>query len=203
MIKIFYGNDRQKAQVAVDKLLGKDYELIEAENIERADMDSVFRGTSLFGETRNILLKDLSENKECWELFPNYLDTTHNIIVWLTALDKRSTIYKTIEKSGRVELKEFKMVEKKEQFLAFNIAKEAFAGRGEKAVRMCENAESTEDPYLTMGAIISQAMKMLTMGNSKAISAIRILAKADVDMKSAAVDAWSVIKIALLKISRL
>ena len=80
MIRIFYGNDRQKAQSAIDKILGDDYEIIEAENIERADMDSIFRGTSLFGETRNILLKNLNENKGCWESFPNYLDTTHKVI---------------------------------------------------------------------------------------------------------------------------
>ena len=59
MIKIFYGNDRQKAQEAVNKILGKEYELIEADSITRADMDSIFRGTSLFGENRKILLKDL------------------------------------------------------------------------------------------------------------------------------------------------
>ena len=62
MIKIFYGNDRVKAREMIDKLLGKDYEVIEAENLTRGDMDSVFYGTSLFGETRKILVKSLSEN---------------------------------------------------------------------------------------------------------------------------------------------
>ena len=46
MIKIFYGNDRVKAREMIDKLLGKDYEVIEAENLTRGDMDSVFYGTS-------------------------------------------------------------------------------------------------------------------------------------------------------------
>ena len=73
MIKIFYGNDRVKARAMIDRLLGKNYEVIEAENLTRGDMDSVFLGTSLFGETRNILLKSLSENKECWEVLPKYL----------------------------------------------------------------------------------------------------------------------------------
>lgn len=203
MIKVFYGNDRQKAQLAIDKLLGNDYELIEAENIERADMDSIFRGTSLFGETRKILLKNLNENKDCWESFPNYLDTTHKVIVWLLALDRRSAVYKKIEKSGAVEFKEFKLAEKVNQFLAFDIAKEAFAGRGTQAVRMCDEAEATEDPYMMMGAIASHAIKLLASGNSKATRAIKILAKSDMDMKSADVDAWSIVKIALLKISRI
>lgn len=200
MIRIFYGNDRQKAQSAIDKILGDDYEIIEAENIERADMDSIFRGTSLFGETRNILLKNLNENKSCWESFPNYLDTTHKVIIWLLTLDRRSAVYKKIEKNKSIEFKEFKLAEKVNQFLAFDIAKEAFAGRGTKAVKMCEEAEITDDPYLMMGAIASYATKMLSAGNAKAVRAIKILAKADIDMKSANVDAWSVLKIALLKI---
>ena len=203
MIKVFYGNDRQQAQLAIDKILGDDYELIEAESIERGDMDSIFRGTSLFGETRKILLKNLNENKECWESFPNYLDTTHKLIIWLVTLDKRSAVYKKLEKSKEIEFKEFKLAEKVDKFLAFSIAKAAFAGRGVKAVKMCEEAEATEDPYLTMGAIISHALKLLAAGNSKAARAVKILAEADMDMKSAAVDAWNIVKIALLKISRI
>lgn len=203
MIKIFYGNDRQAAQLAIDRLLGKDYELVEAENITRADLDSIFRGTSLFGETRKILLKSLNENKECWELLPNYLDTTHDVIIWLATLDKRSVVYKTVEKAKQVECKEFKVAEQIDRTLVFKIADEAFAGQGAKAVKMCEQIEATNDPYMTMGAIISQAMRRLEMKNLKAARAIKILAKADMDMKSVAVDGWSIVKVALLKIGQL
>ena len=76
--KDFYGNDRQKAQLAVDKLLGKDYELIEAENIERGRYGFDFSWHLFIWRDAKILLKDLNENKDCWELFRNYLDTTHN-----------------------------------------------------------------------------------------------------------------------------
>ena len=203
MIKIFYGNDRQAAQLAIDRLLGKDYELVEAENITRADLDSIFRGTSLFGETRKILLKSLNENKECWELLPNYLDTTHDVIIWLATLDKRSVVYKAVEKAKQVECKEFKVAEQIDCTLVFKIADEAFAGKGAKAVKMCEQIEATNDPYMTMGAIISQAMRRLEMKNSKAARAIKILAKADMDMKSVTVDGWSIVKMALLKIGQL
>ena len=203
MIKIFYGNDRQKAQDAVSKLLGKDYEVIEAENLTRGDMDSVFLGTSLFGETRKILLKNLSENKECWEAFPNYLQTTHDVIVWLSSLDKRSVVYKEIAKNKGIELKEFKLEDKVDHFLAFKVFDEAYAGRGAKAVKMCEQLEMESDPYLTMGAFVSKVSKNLEMKNKKAIRATKILAKADLDMKSADVDAWNILKIALLKIGTL
>ncbi len=203
MIKIFYGNDRQAAQLAIDRLLGKNYELVEAENITRADLDSIFRGTSLFGEMRKILLKSLNENKECWELLPNYLDTTHDVIIWLATLDKRSVVYKAVEKAKQVECKEFKVAEQIDRTLVFKIADEAFAGKGAKAVKMCEQIEATNDPYMTMGAIISQAMRRLEMKNSKAARAIKILAKADMDMKSVTVDGWSIVKMALLKIGQL
>ena len=203
MIKIFYGNDRQAAQLAIDKLLGKNYELVEAENITRADLDSIFRGTSLFGEMRKILLKSLNENKECWELLPNYLDTTHDVIIWLATLDRRSVVYKAVEKAKQVECKEFKVAEQIDRTLVFKIADEAFAGKGAKAVKMCEQIEATNDPYMTMGAIISQAMRRLEMKNSKAARAIKILAKADMDMKSVTVDGWSIVKMALLKIGQL
>ncbi|MBR6169026.1 hypothetical protein IKQ74_03735 [Candidatus Saccharibacteria bacterium] len=203
MIKIFYGNDRQKAQLAVVKLLGEEYEVIEAENITRGDMDSIFRGTSLFGETRKILLKSLNENKECWEMLPEYLDTTHEMVIWLSALDKRSVVYKAIAKQKNVEIKEFAQDMKVERFFAFKIADEAFAGHGAKAVKMCEQIETTDDAYMTMGAIISQAAKRLETKNPKAVRAIKILAKADMDMKSASVDAWNIVKISLLKIGQL
>ncbi|MCR4753456.1 MAG: hypothetical protein K5837_03505 [Candidatus Saccharibacteria bacterium] len=201
MIKIFYGNDRQKAQEAVNKILGKEYELIEADSITRADMDSIFRGTSLFGENRKILLKDLSENKECWESFPNYLDTTHDVVVWLSTLDKRSVTYKNISKNKAIEFKEFAVEVNVDRFLAFKVFDEAFAGHGARAVKMCEELEQTSDAYLTMGAFVSQSGKKLEIGKPKATSAIKILAKADLDMKSTAIDGWEILKIALLKIS--
>ena len=203
MIKVFHGNDRQKTQRAIEKILEKDYEVIEGDSITRADMDSVFYGTSLFGETRRILLKSLNENKECWEVLPNYLDTTHEMVIWPSALDKRSVVYKALEKAKDVEIKEFAEEAKIDRFFAFKVADEAFAGHGAKAVKMCEQIETTDDPYMMMGVVISQASKRLEMRNSKAVRALKILAKADMDMKSATVDAWKIVKIALLKIGRL
>ena len=54
-----------------------------------------------------------------------------------------------------------------------------------------------------MGAIISSVMKKLEMRSSKAPRALKILAKADLAMKSATVDGWQVVKIALLEIGAL
>ena len=201
MIKVFYGEDRIKTEAAIKKLLGKDYETIEAESLSVDDLASVFMGTTLFGDARKILIKGLNENKECWSKLDKFVDTPHDVVVWLSGLDKRSATYKELAK--KVEFKEFALPEKVDKFLAFKIADEAFAGRGARAVKMCEQIEITDDPYLTMGAIISQALKKLEMRNSKAARALKILAKADLAMKNATIDGWQIIKVALLEIGEL
>ena len=201
MIRVFYGEDRIKTEAAIKKLFGKDYEIIEAETLSVDDLASVFMGTTLFGDTRKILIKGLNENKECWNKLDKFTDTPHDVVIWLSNLDKRSATYKELVK--KVEFKEFALPEKVDKFLAFKIADEAFAGRGNKAVKMCEQIEITDDPYLTMGAIISQALKKLEMRNSKAARALKILAKADLAMKNSAIDGWQVVKVALLEIGNL
>ena len=100
MIKVFYGEDRIAARKTIDKLLGGDYEVIEAENLQPSDMASVFLGVSLFCEKRALLVKDLSANKDCWDLLPSFMDECpHDVILWETKLDKRSTTYKTLSKN--------------------------------------------------------------------------------------------------------
>ena len=201
MIRIFYGDNRVMAQKVIKQQLGDDYEVIEADKIQRDDMPSIFLGVSLFSETRSILIKDLSDNKECWDIFPNYIENCpHHIVIWETKLDKRSATYKTLSKNKYVELKEFKMAEDPNKKLVFDIFDAAM--RGDKnAIKMCEKIEQTNDPYMFMGLMVSQAIKKLQYNNSKAVKALKILAQADVDMKSTGIEPWKLIKMALLKIS--
>ena len=139
MIRIFYGDNRVMAQKVIKQQLG-DYEIVEADKIQRDDMPSVFLGTSLFGEIRSILIKDLSENKECWELLPNFIEgCPHHIVIWETKLDKRSAVYKSLSKNKFVELKEFKMAEDPNKKLVFDIFDTAFRGDGKKAVQVAYN----------------------------------------------------------------
>ena len=105
MIRIFYGEDRVMAQKMVKRQLGEEYEVIEAESLQASDMASVFLGTSLFGETRTILVKDLSSNKECWEILPKFVDDcSHNIVIWETKIDKRSATYKALSKNKTIRV---------------------------------------------------------------------------------------------------
>ena len=201
MIKVFYGEDRVKARKMVDKLFGGEYEVIEAENLTTNDMASVFLGVSLFGESRKILVKDLSANKECWDMVPNFVaDCAHDVILLESKLDKRSVTYKGLSKDKKVEFKEFALAEDPNSKLVFDIFDAAM--RGDKnVIKMCEKIEQTNDPYMFMGLMVSQAIKKLQYNNSKAVKALKILAQADVDMKSTGIEPWKLIKMALLKIS--
>lgn len=202
-MKIFYGNDRIATERSIKQVLGDDYETIEAETLARADMDTVFRGTSLFGDVRKILIKNLDENKECFNVFEQYIDTPHNVVVWLTSLDRRSVTYKALAKNKSVEIKEFKLPEVREKFYTFKIFDEAVMGHGKKALKMCEEVEMTDDPYMTLGAFASSAYKKLELRQKKATEMIKILAKADLDMKRTGIDGWKLIKKALLEIAAL
>lgn len=202
MIRIFYGDNRVMAQKVIKQQLG-DYEIIEADKIQRDDMPSVFLGASLFGEIRSILIKDLSENKECWEILPNFIEgCPHHIVIWETKLDKRSAVYKTLSKNKYVELKEFKMAEDPNKKLVFDIFDTAFRGDGRKAVQMVEKIEVTNDPFSFMGLMTTMAIKKLQYNNSRAAGAIKILAQADLDMKSTSIEPWTIVKTALLKIAK-
>lgn len=202
-MKIFYGNDRIATERGIKQVLGDDYEIIEAETLARADMDTVFRGTSLFGDVRKILIKNLDENKECFNVLEQYIDTPHNVVVWLTSLDRRSVTYKALAKNKSVEIKEFKLPEVREKFYTFKIFDEAVMGHGEKVLKMCEEVEMTDDPYMTLGAFASSAYKKLELRQKKAAEMIKILAKADLDMKRTSIDGWKLIKKALLEIAAL
>ncbi len=203
MIKIFYGDDRVRAREMVDKILGDNYEVIEADNLTSGDMDSVFLGTSLFGETRNILIKSLSENKECWSLLPNYINTSHNVIIFEASIDKRSATYKELSKKKDVEFKEFRLAEPIDKNLVFDIFDVAYKKNGTKAIKMCEKIQATNDPYMFMGLMTTQAFKRLELRERKASEVVKTLGETDITMKSATVEPWMAIKIALYKIANI
>lgn len=203
MIKIFYGDDRVRAREMVDKLLGGDYEVIEAENLTRADMDSVFLGASLFNETRKILIKSLSENKECWVLLPKYIDTAHAVILLENSLDKRSTTYKELAKEKSVEFKEFRIAEAVDKNLVFDIFDVAYKKDGKKAVKMCEKIEITNDPFMFLGLMVTQSFKKLELRERRATEVVEILGKTDMLMKTTTIEPWTAIKMALYKIANI
>ena len=203
MIRIFYGEDRVGARKMIERQLGVGYEVIEAEGMQSDDMASIFLGTSIFGDERAILIKDLSDNKVCWDLLPNFVDDcSHNVVIWENKLDKRSACYKVLSKNKKVEFKEFRLAEDPNKKLVFDIFDTAMRGDGGAALKMCEKIEDTNEPYMFMGLMTTQAIKKLQGNNSQAVRAMKILARADIDMKTTGLEPWTIIKMALLKISK-
>lgn len=206
MLHIFYGEDRLAAEKAAHTVLGENYESIDAANLEVSDLPTLFLGTSLFEENRRILIKSLSENKELFSELEKYFETPHEVVLLEDKLDGKLSITKTLKKSEKIDLKEFKAQEKKNVFLAFDIYNVALKNP-EEALKMLKNAQTTEDPYMMVGAFASSAIKNLkTAPNSKRNRAIlKELAKIDNMMKTTKFsdNPWLLIETFILKLEKL
>ena len=199
MLKIFTGDDRIRAKAEIVKLLGPDYEVIEGATLEPSDLPSIFKGNTLFASTRNILIRDLSENKPAFEKLPDYTDTPHNIIILELKLDKRSAAYKAIK--DKIEIKEFTMSKNPNLRLVFDIYKIAKTN-GEKAVQTLSGLKSEEDPIMFFGLIVSQAIKDYQAHQGiKEKRVLKELAKVDLQMKSTQLDSWLLVESFLLRLS--
>lgn len=199
MIKIFYGDDRTKANQEIKKALGSDYEIIDGSDINPADLPSIFYGASLFTPVRKILIRDFTANKPAYEQLPNYLATPHDIIIFETKLDKRSATYKALK--DQLEFKEFKAPEDPNLQLIFGIYRTAKTD-GKKAIQMLSTIKPNEDPIKFTGLLISQALKDFTTKQGKKERAIlKELSKLDLQMKSAKIDPWLLVESFLLRLS--
>lgn len=203
MLQVFYGDDRVRAQKDIKSILGKDYEVFDGVNMHLSDMDSIFRGTTLFAENRKILIRDLGENKDgCFEALLSYKDTEHEVIVWESKLDGRSGTAKEIKKELRCV--DYKLTPTRDNFFAFKIFDQAWSGRGKEAVAMCEEIRFEEAPYQLIGSFTWKAIDKLDKGGGeKARQVVKLLAEADMDMKSAKVEPWLIVEGCLLEIASL
>lgn len=200
MLRVFYGENRLAAEKAVKQTLGENYEVYEGETLGLTDLPSIFQGASLFEtERRRILLKNLAENAAVWEKIAEYLDTEHDVVVWELKLDKRSAGYKRLKEAG-VELREFVALKKPELNVVFNVLDVALRD-GAKAVKMVEQIELEQDPYMFFGLLVTQMLKKFdnTGGGAKERRLLKELAKTDLEMKSSAIEPWMLIKVFLLR----
>lgn len=201
MLKIFYGDDRVRAQSKIKKILGNDYEVIEGAELSEMDLPSIFFGTSLLAEERKILIKDLSAVSENWEKLIEYIDTPHTIIIWEEKLDKRTATYKKIVKLAEIE--EFKKPEQVDRGLAFDIYDVALRD-GKKAIIMLDRAELTDDPYQIVGAWAWKAVdNFKRYGGAKEKRALKELSRLDINMKTTSLSPWTLLRAFLLQVSSL
>ena len=196
MIKIFTGDDRVRAKNEIVKLLGESYEIIEGADLTPEALPSVFYGNTLFADKRKILIRDISTNKPVFDKLPDYLDTTHDVIIQEIKLDKRSTTYKAIK--PKVGIKDFSLPENPNFRLVFDIYKTAKKD-GKKAVDMLEKIKQDEDPIMFFGLLASQAIKDYDQKQgTKEKRALAELAKLDLRLKSSSHDPWLLIEAFLL-----
>ena len=201
MIKIFTGEDRVRAKQEIAKILGEKYEVFEGPDLNPNDLPSLFLGGSLFDETRNILIRDLTLNKAAFEKLPDYLNTPHNVIIFELKLDKRSATVKALK--SKIEIKDFPLPKNSNFNLVFDIYKVAKKD-GQKALEMLEKIKPDEDPIMFFGLLASQAVKDYTYHQGiKEKRALKELSKTDLKIKSTPLSPWLLIESFLLLLSSL
>lgn len=201
MIKVFYGDDRVRAKQEIIKFLGSNYEIIEGVDLKISDLPSIFLGNSLFSDSRSILIRDFTINKEVYEKLPDYINTPHSVIILESKVDKRSSVYKTIK--DKIEFKEFSLPQNPNLNLVFDIYRTAKYD-GKKAVEMLEKIKAEEDPIMFCGLMISQALKdFKAHQGTKEKRVLRELSKLDLNLKSTSFQPWLLVQAFLLRLSLL
>lgn len=199
MIKIFTGNDRVRALKAIAQFLGEDYEVFDGANLEPHDLPNIFWGTSLFGEKRKILLRDVGENKVVYEKIIDYLETPHEIAMLESKIDKRSSAYKKLK--NEIEILEYNLSANEDFRLVFDIYKTAKRD-GEKAVSMLEKIKLNEEPISFAGLLNSQAIRdYAARPGLKEKKALQELSRLDLNLKNSKLDPWLLIESFLLQLS--
>lgn len=202
MIKIVFGDDRLQAERIIKRELGNSYEVFEGENLDANDMPSLFLGVSLFGDKRKVLVKNLSDNKDCFVLLSKYVNTEHLVILWEEKFDKRTSAYKELKKLG-VELIECKMMEPTNSREVFDVF-DTMLRDGKRAVKMIERMEKDQDAYMFFGLLVTQAIKKYEMRQGiKEKRVLKELSKTDILMKTSGADPWTLIKMLAIKLSLL
>jgi hypothetical protein len=186
MIHLFYGEDRLKSEADAKRVLGDEYEVIDADNLEIADLPTIFMGASLFDtDARKILIKGLGETKALFDEIEKYLDTPHEIVILENKISGTWSSLKNLKKSDKIDLKENKFeIDDSKKWLSFNIYSDALKNP-EKALKTLRANEDTEDPYAMLGAWATSAIKNLkTSSTPKNRKIVKELAEIDMLMKT-------------------
>ena len=201
MIKVFYGEDRVRAQKEIADFLAEDYEVIEGQDLAVSDLPSIFLGNSLFGDTRSILIYDFCQNKPIYDKLPEYINTPHKIVLFESKIDKRSVVYKDLK--DKIEFKEFVLPKDPNLNLVFDIYRTAKRD-GKKAVEMLLKIQNDEDPIRFCGLLIAQALKdYQNHQGTKEKRVLKELSKLDLKLKSTSFQPWLLLQAFLLQVSSL
>ena len=199
MIRVFCGEDRIRAKKEIEKILGDDYEIVDGAEMTPEAMPSVFWGNSLFSAKRNILIRDMMENKAVRDEILKYLDTPHNIVIFELKIDKRAAIFKKIK--DKVELREFALPKSANVNMVFDIYRVAKRD-GKKAIEMLSRVQDSEEPIMFCGLMVSQALKDYKNNpGAKEGRALKELSKLDLELKTTSLQPWLLVQSFLLRLS--
>ena len=202
MIRVFYGDDRIRISSEIKRLLGEEYEIFDGESLTAQDVMNICQGTSLFGEKRKILIRDLTPARkgrgessdvepgvDLYAEFLKYLDSPHTIVIWETNISRRKSFTEFRKKARTLEFK----LRKKDP--VFEIADLALRD-GKEAAKRLKKIEDENDPYMFVGLLIS---KFLANYNFQDKETIRELSELDMLMKTSPIDPWRLIEGFLVK----
>ena len=209
MIYLIDGDDRKKAEQTARDFLGNNIEVIDADALEKNDLVSIFQGTTLFEETRHILIKDLSLKKDLFLELPKFIETEHQVVILEQKIDKRNATYKellTVAKSNpeKVKIENFKLPEQVDTFLVFRVFDIALTD-GKRAIKLIREAEEENSPYATIGAWTKKAVDLFAAkgGTEREKKIIKRLAEIDMLLKqtSFSKDPWILLESFLIELS--
>ncbi|MFC2385772.1 MAG: hypothetical protein ACFNPW_02980 [Candidatus Nanosyncoccus sp.] len=209
MIYLIDGDDRKKAEQTARDFLGNNIEVIDADVLEKNDLVSIFQGTTLFEETRHILIKDLSLKKDLFLELPKFIKTEHQVVILEQKIDKRNAIYKELLDAAKsnpekVKIENFKLPEQVDIFLVFRAFDIALTD-GKRAVKLIREAEEENSPYATVGAWTKKAVDLFAAkgGTEREKKIIKRLAEIDMLLKqtSFSKDPWILLESFLIELS--
>lgn len=209
MIYLIDGDDRKKAEQAAHDFLGNTIEVIDADTLEKNDLVSIFQGTTLFEETRHILIKDLSLKKDLFLELPKFIETEYQVVILEQKIDKRNAIYKELLDAAKsnpekVKVENFKLPEQVDTFLVFRAFDVALTD-GKRAVKLIREAEEENSPYATIGAWTKKAVDLFVTkgGTEREKKIIKRLAEIDMLLKqtSFSKDPWILLESFLIELS--
>lgn len=102
-----------------------------------------------------------------------------------------------------VEAKKIDLVQKIDMRKVFDIFDTAMSD-GQRAVKMLEEVQGEEDPYMFFGLLASQAIKKYEWrAGARERKILKELSRLDIQMKTATVEPWLLIKSFLIRLSSL
>ena len=211
MIYLIDGDDRKKAEQEARHFLGDDIEVIDADTLEKADLTSIFQGTTIFDENRHILIKDLSLKKDLFLELPKFIDTEHQVVILEQKIDKRNATYKELaavakDSPEKVKIDNFKLAEQVDTFLVFRVFDIALTD-GKRAIKLMGEAEEENNPYATIGAWTKKAVDLFVAkgGTEREKRILKRLAEIDMLLKKTnfSKNPWIILESFLIELSSL